>query len=92
MKAAAYRFKSSASTAVYTISVSALDVTAIVNEYYGDTSRMFNIGKISVKAKNLIDAVKNVYWPGRLQKIKNGVLTGKIKKFKDICQKIAYST
>ena len=33
-----------------------VDVTAIVDEYYGDTSRMFNIGKISVKAKNLIDA------------------------------------
>ena len=33
-----------------------VDVTAIVNGYYGDTSRMFNIGKISVKAKNLIDA------------------------------------
>ena len=33
-----------------------VDVTAIVEGYYGDTSRMFNIGKISVKAKNLIDA------------------------------------
>ena len=33
-----------------------IDVTAIVNKYYGDTSRMFAIGDISVKAKNLIDA------------------------------------
>ena len=33
-----------------------IDVTAIVNEYYGDTSRMFTIGDISVKAKNLINA------------------------------------
>ena len=33
-----------------------VDVTAIVNEYYGDTSRMFTIGNTSVKAKNLIDA------------------------------------
>jgi len=32
-----------------------IDVTAIVNEYYGDTSRMFTIGDISIKAKNLID-------------------------------------
>ena len=32
-----------------------VDVTAIVDGYYGDTSRMFNIGEISVKAKNLID-------------------------------------
>ena len=33
-----------------------IDVTALVNEYYGDTSRMFTIGNTSVKAKNLIDA------------------------------------
>ncbi len=33
-----------------------IDVTAIVNEYYGDTSRMFTIGEVSVKANNLIDA------------------------------------
>ncbi len=33
-----------------------VDVTAIVNEYYGDTSRMFTIGNPSVKAKNLVDA------------------------------------
>ncbi len=32
-----------------------VDVTAIVNEYYGDTSRMFAVGDISIKAKNLID-------------------------------------
>jgi len=32
-----------------------IDVTAIVNEYYGDTSRMFTIGDIPVKAKNLIE-------------------------------------
>ena len=33
-----------------------VDVTAVINEYYGDTSRMFMIGNSSVKAKNLIDA------------------------------------
>jgi len=33
-----------------------IDVTAIVEGYYGDTSRMFTVGEISVKAKNLIDA------------------------------------
>ena len=32
-----------------------IDVTAIVNEFYGDTSRMFTVGEISVKAKNLIN-------------------------------------
>ena len=33
-----------------------VDVTAIVNEHYGDTSRMFCIGKTPVKANNLIDS------------------------------------
>jgi len=32
-----------------------VDVTAIINEYYGDTSRMFVIGSPSVKSKNLIE-------------------------------------
>ena len=33
-----------------------VDVTAIINEYYGDTSRMYSIGEIPVKLNNLIDA------------------------------------
>ena len=33
-----------------------IDVTAIVNDYHGDTSRMFTVGEISVKAKNLINS------------------------------------
>ena len=33
-----------------------VDVTAIVDGYYGDTSRMFCIGKTSVKLNNLIEA------------------------------------
>ena len=33
-----------------------VDVTAIVDEYYGDTSRMFCIGKTPVKLNNLINA------------------------------------
>ena len=32
-----------------------VDVTAIVDEHYGDTSRMFSIGNTSVKLSNLID-------------------------------------
>ena len=32
-----------------------IDITAVVNGYYGDTSRMFTIGDVSIKAKNLID-------------------------------------
>ena len=33
-----------------------IDVTAIVDGYYGDTSRMFSVGKAPVKAMNLIEA------------------------------------
>ena len=33
-----------------------IDVTAIVDHHYGDTSRMFTVGEVSVKAKNLIEA------------------------------------
>jgi len=33
-----------------------VDVTAIIDNHYGDTSRMFCIGKTSVKASNLINA------------------------------------
>ena len=32
-----------------------VDVTAIIEEHYGDTSRMFSIGKTPVKLNNLID-------------------------------------
>jgi len=32
-----------------------VDVTAIVNKHYGDTSRMFCIGKTSIKVNNLIE-------------------------------------
>ena len=33
-----------------------VDVTAIIDEHYGDTSRMFSIGKTQIKLNNLIDA------------------------------------
>ena len=32
-----------------------IDVTAILNNHYGDTSRMFTVGKTSVKSMNLIN-------------------------------------
>ncbi len=32
-----------------------IDITAVVNDFYGDTSRMFVVPDVSVKAKNLID-------------------------------------
>jgi len=33
-----------------------VDVTAIINDHYGDTSRMFCIGKTSVKLNNLVNS------------------------------------
>jgi methionyl aminopeptidase len=36
-----------------------IDVTAVVNEHYGDTSRMFCVGKTSVKLNNLINVTYN---------------------------------
>ena len=32
-----------------------VDVTAVVDSHYGDTSRMYSIGKTSIKANNLIN-------------------------------------
>ena len=33
-----------------------IDVTAILDGHYGDTSRMYTVGEVSIKSKNLIDA------------------------------------
>jgi len=33
-----------------------IDVTAVVNDWHGDTSRMFFVGDVSVKGKNLVSA------------------------------------
>ena len=54
-----------------------VDLTAVVNEYYGDTSRMFTIGNVSVKAKNLIDATYEsmMKW---IQILKPGIKLGDI--------------
>ena len=36
-----------------------IDITAIVNGWHGDTSRMFFVGEVSIKNKNLIKATYN---------------------------------
>ena len=36
-----------------------IDVTAIFDKHYGDTSRMFTVGKVSIKSNNLIEATYN---------------------------------
>ena len=54
-----------------------VDVTAIVNEHYGDTSRMFCIGKTSVKLNNLIEATHESMMRA-IQILKPGVKLGDI--------------
>ena len=54
-----------------------VDVTAIVNEFYGDTSRMFYVGDISIKAKNLIDVTYESMMKG-IKILKPGIKLGDI--------------
>ena len=54
-----------------------VDVTAIVNDYYGDTSRMFQIGDVSVKAKNLISTTYESMMKG-IEILKPGIKLGDI--------------
>ena len=54
-----------------------VDVTAIVDDYYGDTSRMFCIGKTSVKANNLINTTYEAMMKA-INIIKPGIKLGDI--------------
>lgn len=55
-----------------------IDVTVILNGWYGDTSRMFLVGdKLSVKAKRLIDVTFEGMWRG-IKMVKPGVHLGDI--------------
>ena len=54
-----------------------IDVTAIVNEWHGDTSRMFFVGDESVKSKNLVSTTYNSMMKA-IATIKNGVSLGDI--------------
>ena len=54
-----------------------VDVTAIVENHYGDTSRMFAIGEVSVKANNLIEATYNSMMSA-IKILKPGVKLGDI--------------
>ncbi len=54
-----------------------VDVTAIINEHYGDTSRMFCIGKTSIKLNNLIDVTYESMMKG-IRILKPGVRLGDI--------------
>jgi len=54
-----------------------LDITTILDGWYGDTSRMFTVGDVSVKAKRLIDITFEAMWEG-IRVVKPGATTGDI--------------
>ena len=54
-----------------------VDVTAIVNEHYGDTSRMFCVGKTPIKLNNLIDVTYESMMKG-IKILKPGIKIGDI--------------
>ncbi len=54
-----------------------VDVTAIVDNHYGDTSRMFCIGKTGIKLNNLIDVTYESMMRG-IRILKPGIRLGDI--------------
>ena len=54
-----------------------IDVTSIVNGWHGDTSRMFFVGEVSVKSKNLVSATYDSMMKAILL-VKNGTHLGDI--------------
>ncbi len=54
-----------------------IDITTILNGYYGDTSRMFAVGEISESAQTLIDATRHCLNLG-IQQVKPGSHFGNI--------------
>lgn len=54
-----------------------LDVTVILNGWYGDTSRMFSIGKIGIRAQKLIDVTYEAMMRG-IDVVKPGATLGDI--------------
>ena len=54
-----------------------IDVTAIVNGWHGDTSRMFFVGDVSTKSKNLVSATYHSMMKA-ISIIKNGIHLGDI--------------
>tara|TARA_B110000495_G_C22888530_1_gene518218 strand:+ start:107 stop:883 length:777 start_codon:yes stop_codon:yes gene_type:complete len=54
-----------------------IDVTTVVNEWHGDTSRMFYVGDVSIKSQNLITTTYESMMKG-ISVIKNGAHLGDI--------------
>ena len=54
-----------------------IDVTAIVNGWHGDTSRMYYVGEVSTKSKNLVSATYEAMMKA-ISVVKNGTNLGDI--------------
>ena len=54
-----------------------IDVTPILNDWHGDTSRMFFVGKVGIKAKKLVDTTFKALWKG-IEVVKPGAHIGDI--------------
>jgi methionyl aminopeptidase len=54
-----------------------IDVTVILDGWFGDTSRMFTVGKVGVKARRLIDVTFEGMWRG-IQVVRPGATVGDI--------------
>lgn len=54
-----------------------IDVTVILDGWYGDTSRMFPVGKVNRKAERLIDVTFEAMWRG-IEMVKPGATLGDI--------------
>ena len=54
-----------------------IDVTVILDNWHGDTSRMFAVGKTGVKARRLIDVTYDAMWRG-IKVVRPGATLGDI--------------
>ena len=54
-----------------------IDITVTLDGWFGDTSRMFSVGKAGVKARKLIDVTFDAMWKG-INAVKPGATTGDI--------------
>jgi methionyl aminopeptidase len=54
-----------------------IDITVILDGWHGDTSRMFPVGEIGVKAQKLIDATFEAMWAG-IRAVRPGATLGDI--------------
>ncbi|MFQ5765971.1 MAG: type I methionyl aminopeptidase, partial [Rhodospirillales bacterium] len=54
-----------------------IDVTVILDGWHGDTSRMYTVGKMGVKARKLIDATFEAMWEG-IRAVRPGATLGDI--------------